>query len=391
MTSRTFEIARVDFLRRFRNRSALITAFLAPLALALVFGFLVGGATESSFRIGVVDADGTDTTSGLVASLLEPDQGSGEAAVTFESLADESAARAAVDDGDVDAAMVLPSGFTAAATSGQSTEVLVLRSPDRLVSGQVANAIASSIAGNFRRVDVAVRALVAVAGEPPTAEAIAAASAQPAALSLVDAPAGDRSIDASAFYGAGMSILFLFFTVGFAGRSVLAEQHDGTLARVFATPTSPAEVLAGKTLSVTVLAIAGFVTVWITTTWVFDADWGDVAAVICLIVVTVLAIGGVSTFAASLAHTERQADSVTGIITFVLALLGGNFVGPAAPRLLRRLSLLTPNGWALRGFGDLSADTIGVGGVLLPIGALLGFAALFGSIGLIRLHRRIAA
>ena len=123
--------------------------------------------------------------------------------------------------------------------------------------------------------------------------------------------------------------------------------------------------MAGKTLSVAVLGLAGFVTVWAVTALVFGARWGDPVAVGVVIVATVLAVGGVATLVASLARTDQQADAYTSAVTFVLALLGGNFVGPgAAPELLRQLSLLTPNGWSLSAFTDLSADAGSLGSVL---------------------------
>lgn len=388
---RTFDIARVDLVRRSRNRSAIVTAFVGPLALAVVFGVLIGGASSGTFTLGIVSLDRGEVTGRIVDGLLaEPAAGEDRAPIRFEALDDELQAREAVDDGDLDAAIVFPAGFSSAVTTGVAESLTVLRSPDRAVGGQVAEAVASTIAGELRRVGVAVRTVSTLTGQSPTPELIAEASSLEPPLTVIDAPAGDRSIDARAFYGAAMSILFLFFTVGFAGRSILAERRDGTLARVLASPTSAGEVLAGKTASVAVLGFSGFVTVWLVTTVVFGADWGNSMAVVAVIAAAVLAVAGVSTFAASLASTERQADAVTAMVTFVLALLGGNFVGPNAPEALRRLGLLTPNGWALRAFADLSADTVGISAVAVPLAALAGFAVLFGVIGIGRLHRRMS-
>jgi ABC-2 type transport system permease protein len=78
-------------------------------------------------------------------------------------------------------------------------------------------------------------------------------------------------------------------------------------------------------------------------------------------------------------------------VTFVLALLGGNFVGPgAAPELLRQLSLLTPNGWALAAFTDLSADAVSLASVLGAVSVLMAVAVVSGTIGLRRIHRLVA-
>ncbi len=185
-----------------------------------------------------------------------------------------------------------------------------------------------------------------------------------------------------------MSILFLFFTVGFAARSVIAEKRGGTLARILSGPTSPAALIFGKTLSVSALALAGFVTVWGVTTVVFGADWGPPGAVLVLMGATVVAVAGVATLVSSLARTPQQAESYTAVVTFALALIGGNFLGPGQlPGVLRQASLLTPNGWALRGFTDLASGSTTLTGLGPTILVLLTFGVVFGSVGLARVHR----
>ena len=68
-----------------------------------------------------------------------------------------------------------------------------------------------------------------------------------------------------------------------------------------------------------------------------------------------------------------------------LALLGGNFVPISqAPALLRKLTLLTPNGWALRAFTDLGTGARSLSTVATAILVCLAFAAVTGGIGLAR-------
>jgi linearmycin/streptolysin S transport system permease protein len=82
--------------------------------------------------------------------------------------------------------------------------------------------------------------------------------------------------------------------------------------------------------------------------------------------------------AIAVSRTERQADGIAMIITFALLLLGGNFVLISqAPEILRRLALLTPNGWALRGFTDLATGAAATSAVQ-PVLAILGMAAVIG-------------
>lgn len=368
-------VAGADLRRRLRNRSAVVVAFVGPLSLGVVFSVLVGGAGSSTFEIGVVDLDHSPASTDLVASLVaanaEQDQ------LRFVALDDDQAARRQVTDGDLGAAIVLAQGFQ---------DVEVLRDPEQPVSGQVAQSVAQSIASGYERVGLSV-ATAATLGVTPDDAVVAAAGEVPPALALSDLPVGGRELSPGAFYGASMAVLFLFFTVGFAARSVLTERQTGTLARQLATPATPGAILAGKTLSVAVLGFAGFVTVWLVTSLLFGAPWGDPVAVVALMAATVLAVAGVATFVASLARSERQADAATTVTAFVLALLGGNFVGPNLPPLLRRLSVFTPNGWALRSFTALNTDAAGLREILTALAVLVAMGLVFGAVGVVRVRR----
>lgn len=385
-------VAGADLRRRLRNRSAVVVAFVGPLSLGVVFSVLVGGASGTTFEIGVVDLDGSPASTDLVASLVsanaEQDQ------VRFTPVASggqaggdpESAARQQIEDGDLGAAIVLPAGFGPNSVSGQPVAIDVLRDPEQPVTAQVAASVAQSIASGYERVGLSVSTVAALGGNPDEATVAAAGDATPA-LALTDQPVGGRELSPGAFYGASMAILFLFFTVGFAARSVLMERQTGTLARQLATPATPGAILAGKTLSVAVLGFAGFVTVWLVTSLLFGSPWGDPVAVLALMAATVLAVAGVATFVASLARSERQADAATTVTAFVLALLGGNFVGPNLPPLLRRLSVLTPNGWALRSFTALNTDAAGFREILTALAVLTGMGLVFGAVGVVRVRR----
>jgi ABC-2 type transport system permease protein len=371
-------IARVEVLRRVRNRSAIITAVVGPLVLAIVFGVLIRGTSSFETTIGVVDADGSELTSGFVQSLEQQDDSS---AVTFIAIADEATARAQMDDDDLGATIVIPAGFATAVQSGGTASLTVLRDPSREVSGAIARSVATRFTDGIHARAVLIGTVAALGGAPTPDDA-----AGDAASSIVrtEAPGGNQ-LDPAAFFGVSMSILFLFFTVSFAPRSLIAERGSGVVPRMLASSAPPSAIVAGKVLAVCSLALAGFMTVWGVTSLVFGAAWGDPVAVVVLMVMTVLAIGGVAMFVCGFARTEQQADSYTAVVAFVLALLGGNFVGPAdAPDALQRLARFTPNGQALDAFTKVAVDGVGAAGVTSNIAVLVGIAGCFGVIGLAR-------
>ncbi|MGB8858280.1 MAG: ABC transporter permease [Ilumatobacteraceae bacterium] len=387
MMRATLLVARVELRRRVRNRSALVTAFVGPLVLASVFGVLFSGTGSFTLRIGIVDDDKSTVTEQFVSGLLNQPAG-GDSPVEFVRVESAADAATGVDDDDLDTAIVLPEGFGAAVTAGRSAAIDVLRDPSKEVSGGVAASVARqyTVAVSSRRLAIAT---VMAMGAPSPTDAQLASMTDTVMTAVVTEPPGGHTVKAATFFGASMSILFLFFTVAFAARGLIAERVSGVMPRILATPTSATSVVIGKVLAVSVLGLAGFVTVWAATTWLFGSAWGDPTAVLVTMLATVLAVAGVATFVSGLARTEEQADGSTSAVAFALALLGGNFLGPGqAPEALQRTASFTPNGQALDAFIRVAADGVGVGEIGRQLLLLFGFAACFGVIGHVLISRR---
>jgi ABC-2 type transport system permease protein len=383
-------VAQTELRRRLRNRSAIVTAFVGPVTLAAVFGILLSGTSSIDVTIGVADDDASAITADFAESLVGADTGGdpddpGDDPVTFVAI-DGADAVQAVDDGEVDAAIVIPTGFGAAITSGGGGELSVIRDPAGRISGAIAEAVARefTIALSSRRLAAATAGSLGAEVDPAALEAFVDSTT----TAIAQEEPGGGTIDAAGFYGVGMSIMFLFFTVSFAARSIVSERHNGVVPRMLASSAAPWEVATGKVVAVSALGLAGFLTVWGVTALLFGSSWGSPVAVVALMVCTVLAVAGVATFVCGLARTEPQADGYTSMVAFALALLGGNFVGPGqAPAALRRVASFTPNGQAIDAFSRVAVDEAGIADVLPQMAALLAFAVLLGSVGLARVTR----
>ena len=152
--------------------------------------------------------------------------------------------------------------------------------------------------------------------------------------------------------------------------------RSSTNDRISAAPLHPRTILLGKSLSVLVYGAASLGTVIVITSLLFGADWGNPLGAAAIGLTMVVAVVALTALVISIARTERQAEGLASIVVFGLALLGGNFVTiSAAPPLMRRLALFTPNGWALRGFVDLSTGARGAKVVIQPVIGMLVFSA----------------
>ena len=90
----------------------------------------------------------------------------------------------------------------------------------------------------------------------------------------------------------------------------------------------------------------------------------------------------------TLAKTEMQAASYGSIVGMVLGLLGGNFFPLfQMPSFIQKVSALTPNGWALRGFTDIAYDGAKLTNILPNIAAITAFIVICGTVGVIRARR----
>ena len=381
-------IALKDLRQRLRDRSALVLGFVAPLAVAWLVSAAFGSVSSFHMDVAVVDRDRGEVAAAFQTFLRSPELSE---LLTVTVVATEAEARAQVEDGTLNAAYVLPEGLTAAVTSGGGLPVTVLGSVDASVAARVARSLASSFTAQIEAVRLSVATAVdAGAPHAQAAELAAAAAVLQPPETLKPQSSSLRPLDTISYYAPAMGIFFMLFAIGFGSRGFFLEKSGGTMERLVAAPIRPGSVVLGKSLATFVYGVTSLGTVALVTTVAFDAYWGPPLAVLALIVALGLTLVGLTALVIAVARTERQAEGLSSILTFGLVLLGGNFIFiSAAPPLLRTLSLLTPNGWALRAFTDLAGGADWTA-VVTPVLILLGFALVTSALAIV-MRRRVLA
>jgi ABC-2 type transport system permease protein len=376
-------IAGTDLTRRLRNRSFVSQAVVGPIVLAAIISLAFGGGSLVDTTIGVVDADGSDASRGLVSGL---EQASSDE-LRFETVDSVGAARPRVADDDLGAAIVVPAGFAASLASADPASLEVLTSSDDPISADVARSVAATVADRADAARLAVATSGVLGTPPPDADALAAIDLPV----TVDVTGTGGDVSPAAYFGPAMGLLFLFLSVGVMARDLLVEERTRLIDRLRAGPVGDGAILVGKGVSVLAIGVSSLLVIWAVTSRALGADWGDPLGVLVLIVAAALAVAGIAGLIAAVARTEQQADTLATTLAFVFALVGGAFIPPGLmPAALRALSLFTPTGAALHGFAELSAGEGTLVDVVPYVLALLGWAVGAGLVAARLLPRRLS-
>jgi ABC-2 type transport system permease protein len=192
------------------------------------------------------------------------------------------------------------------------------------------------------------------------------------------------------YFAPSIAVVFLFIGSGLGMRSLMMERSTGTLARLAAAPIRPSAIVWGKLLAIGLTGLTSILIVWGVTAAAFGADWGAPLGVLMLSVGATAAMCGLGAFLTSFARTPQEAFAASLVFGLVLALLGGNLLPPGAlPEALQVLSLGTPNGWALVGFGRLALLGDPASSVVGPFLVLCLIALVTGGLAMTRVRSMV--
>jgi ABC-2 type transport system permease protein len=386
-----FLIGWKDLMLAFRDRAALILMLLAPFALTVGMGAVTGRFSGSSssgisnIPIVVINQDGERLGNALV-ELFQSKDLNGLVKPTLSN--DIAAARKLVDDGKATAVVIVPAGFTrsvipaAGDVPGAVVQVQLYTNPTAPTSVGIIKTILEDflgrvetgrVSGNVAVSELLKHGLITVQQAAQVGEQIGTSQANAAEQNtLIQLNSSTNSgaairIDILAYMAPGMALMFLMFTVSNGGRSLLAERGLGTLPRLLVTPTSGAQILAGKVFGIFLTGVAQMLILILSSTLFFQLKWGDPWGVLVLVLAAVFGAASWGMILTALAKTPGQVGAAGSALMLIFGILGGSFVSlDNFPDWFRTLSKITPNAWGLDGF-----STLAMGGTLADIGAPL--------------------
>lgn len=191
----------------------------------------------------------------------------------------------------------------------------------------------------------------------------------------------------------GMMIFYAFFTGTYTSNTILKEEEEGTLARLFSTATPRSTILTGKLLAAAMI-ISVQVSVLLLFGWlVFNVQWGNLLLLALFTVATTFGAATFGLFAISLAKDRRQAGVINGAGVTVTGMLGMSKIfmmsSPSPSQVVSSLTLLVPQGWANQALIAIS-NAQPAGEVLMYLAGLVVWSAVMFLIGFRRFQKRFA-
>jgi ABC-2 type transport system permease protein len=324
---------------------------------------------------------------------------------------DEAAARAAVDNQEVNVVVIIPPDFTDALMLPEETaDIDLYQDPTLTLGPAIVESLIQQFADRFAFTKIGTGVALGQLAESgvPINEALAqgviaelttAAFAQGQggeSLVAMQAPAGSTADDnpITEIVGqimGGMMIFFAFFTGAGTLQTILVEEENGTLSRLFTTPTPVAVILGGKVVGTLIMLLVQVTVLMFFGRLVFGIQWGSLLSVVLAGLGIVLMSAATGLFLASVVNSTRQSGVIYGGVLTLTGMVGlmSIFTGGQTSPTLQTITLVVPQGWAVRGLQQAMQG--GVAADLLPtLAGLLLWIVVFAAIGQYRLQRRFA-
>ncbi len=431
------DIALKDLTRSFRSAFAVGMMVVAPLLLTgliyFAFGGMSGGdVSMTAIKVGVVNADKLPADAPLDAPIGDNvrmmffDE-SVKSWIAASDYPDEAAARAAVNAQEIGVAVVIPPDFTTRYLNGdQTVQVLIVSDPTLSIGPAVVKDMVTMMLDAVAGGGIAIQTLMerqqanGAASDPaqipgwierygnwyadfqrnlfhnPDQAAPRAGTGTTTLLLTAPSAAATNTADPiqqmMGLTMVGQMIFFAFFTAAYAMASILREDEEGTLARLFTTPTERANILAGKFLAVFLTVILQGLVLMLAGRFAFGIQWGQPAAVALALTGQVVAAAGLGVLLISFVKTSKQEGPVLGGGLTALGMLGGLFTAnmpDAMPAAFNLIANFVPQGWVLKTWrmtlaGQPASD------LLLPFAVLLVMGVIMFALGARMFQKRYA-
>lgn len=391
---RIIDLALKDLTQILRDKRAALFLVIMPIVFTLFMGFAYKPAdsnTDPRLPIGFINNDGTSLLSTELQQMLAD---SSVIRLEIISPTDAATINDRVSSGQLNAAIIIPSGFSDQLLADQSIKVTVIADNNASTGQAAATAIQTTLTRLFSVAKIANLAgsSIGVAhGSSIDAAAQQASQAWQNPSVTIDiesiAPAtNEASANSYTQMSPGMIVQFAIFGLITSSMILVLERKTRTLQRLMTTSMSRASIIAGHLLAMFVVVLAQEIILIALGQIALNVNYMREPLAISLVMIA-LAIWSASLglFISTFATTEQQVVLYSMIAMFLFSALGGawfplDVTGPA----FNTIGHLTPGAWAMDGFQNIVVRGLAFDSVLLPVGILIAYTLLFFGLGVWR-------
>jgi ABC-2 type transport system permease protein len=396
-----------DLMVLWRHKPRLISLMLFPIIMITLFGYGMGGTLDNIPVVIIDQSSGpiTDQTLDAIKNMSLYD--------IKGIISDPDKGKEMVQNGEVKAAIILPTNYDNLDSNQTSSVVMYVDSSDQMasqslipatqalfskISSQVGlekmqmNNFSSSISSSQSKSNLTDIQVNTTPLRPTSPEGIVD-SFQNLANTInfqIDKIYGDiKYID---FLVPAVLAMTIMFSCMFGmGESIAGERERGELARLFMTPTSVTTVVGGKIISKLIIETVRALILIIAAIILFGIIIkGSMGLTLLLLVLSALCFVGFGIMISARVSTQEDYMQMVMPFTMPMMFVSGVFYPLATmPWIFQKIAYLVPLTYANDALRSVMLKGAGLGDIWIDVAVLAGFTIVFFALGVTKFNRDI--
>ncbi len=389
-TKKIMWMIKKDLLVLWRHKPRLISLFLFPIIMIVLFGYGMGG-TINNIPVVVVDQSQGPLTDATLSAIK------GNTLYDVKDItSDPTKGLQDVQNGMVKAAIILPTDYDNLNTTSQKSIVVDVDSSDQMAAGVIIPATEGIFNGINQQIAVQKLQANSTSAVAVTTNQVAGSAGNPFQSIL-----NTVNLQINKLYGnisyldflvpAIIGMTVLFGCVFGMGEIVAGERERGELARLFMTPTSVTTVLGGKIISKLVQETGRGIILIIAAIVLFGIiiNGSIVLTVLILMLGALCFIGFGIMISARVSSQEDFMQSVMPITMPMMFVSGVFYPIETMPWIFQKIAYIMPLTYVNDALRAVMLKGVGIGGIWVDVVVLIGFTALFFALGVTQFNRDI--
>ena len=374
MNSRLISIIRKEFIQIFRDPRTLVLVIVMPMLQLFLLGY---AATTDVKNISIAVWD--QSQSQQSRALLDAFRAANYFSIDYPVFSDGEY-KDLIEQGKIRAALIIPPDYEVRLLEGAAQVSLFLDGSDATVGGtalSTAKLIGQSYATKVLTEQAALTGR-SLSFNPP--------------LDVRTQVWYNPDLIAAYFNVPGVIGMILYFiTTLLTASSIVRERERGTIEQLIVTPIRSWELVVGKILPYSILALIDMVEVLVIGhLWFKVPIKGDLGLIFALSGLFLISSLGIGLFASTIANTQQEAF-ITVMVTMLPSIFLSGFFFPieAMPQLLQYVSAIVPLRYYLVIIRALLLKGVGLSALQDEVIALTIFAVVIMGIAALRFRKRL--